>query len=83
MSIWSIAYTCRPSSDVANAASGQGLHNAASGQGLHNLLSEISMENAKKWKHPPETPKTKNGLIRIIKMDKSTGQKRVSCKPCV
>ena len=42
----------------------------------HCLLAEISMENIVKIKHPPKPPKTRNGLIQIIKMDKSTGQKK-------
>ena len=50
----------------------------ASGQGLHCLLTEISMENAVKMKTSTKTPKTRNGLIQMIRMDKSTGQK---CKP--
>ena len=49
--------------------------NGASDQGLHYLLTEISKENP--VKNVPETPKTRNGLIQVIRMDKSTGQNRV------
>ena len=50
--------------------------NVASELGLHCLITEISTENAGKIKkQPPETPKTRNGLIQMIRMDKSICQK--------
>ena len=62
---------CRPSSDAPPLV--------ASYQGLHCLLKKIYMESAVKMiKHPPETLKTMNGLIQMIRMDKSTGLKRVN-----
>ena len=51
------------------------LPNAVSDQGLHCLLTEISMENAVKMKTSQETPKTRNGLTQMIRMDTSAGQK--------
>ena len=45
---------------------------------VHCLLTEVSMRKMKKWKHPPETPDTRNGLIHMIRIDKSSGQKRVN-----
>ena len=60
------------------------VQNAASDQDLHCLLTEISMENTVKMeKNPLETHKTRNGLIRMIRMDKSTGQKSVLFVPVV
>ena len=40
-----------------------------------------SMENTVKIKHPPETPKTRNGLIQMIQTNKSTGQNRIIIDP--
>ena len=51
----------------------------ASHQDLHCLLTEISMENSVKMKNLPETLKTKNGLIQMIRMNKSTSQKESKC----
>ena len=51
--------------------------NAASELGLHCLLTEISIENAVKI-NPPDIPQPGNGLVQMIRMDKSTGQKSVS-----
>ena len=50
--------------------------NAASDQGLQSLLTEISIENAVKMKQLQETLKTRKELIQMIKMDKSTAQKK-------
>ena len=50
--------------------------NAASDQGLHYLLTGFWKCN-KNEKHTLKAPKTRNGLIQIIKMDWSTGQERV------
>ena len=52
--------------------------NAASDQDLHCLLTEISVKSAVKIENPPEKPKTRNGIIQMIRMDKSTSQKRVN-----
>ena len=46
--------------------------NAASDQGQHCLYAKYN-NNEKS----PETPKTRNGLIQMMKLDKCTGQKRV------
>ena len=55
--------------------------NAASDQYLHCLLTEISMEMQQKSKQPSETSKTRNGIIQMMRMDKSSGQKRVKFNP--
>ena len=47
--------------------------NVASDQDLHRLLTEIFEEIELKYKHPPETPKTRNGLIQMM-INKPTGQ---------
>ena len=52
--------------------------NVTSDQSLQRLLSEISMENAVKLNTFFRNPKTRSGLIQIIRMDKSTGQKRIN-----
>ena len=39
---------------------------------VYCLLIGIPMQNTAK-----ETPKSRNGIIQIIRMDKSTGEKRV------
>ena len=49
------------------------LHMAAD-QDLHCLLTEISMENAVKIKTSTRDPKTRNELIQMTRMDKSTVQ---------
>ena len=41
---------------------------------LQEFLCKIQF----KWKHPPQTPKTRNGLIQMMRMDSSTGQKWVN-----
>ena len=46
-------------------------------QGLQSLLTKISLQNTKKWKHPPETPKTRNGLIQILRMDMDLSERRI------
>ena len=54
----------------------QMLRKVASGNGLRCLHTGVSMQNTiTKWKLPPETPKIRNGPIRMIQMEKSTGQK--------
>ena len=40
------------------------------------MLTGTSKQNIVKMKTSTETPKTGNGLIHMIKMDKSTGNKR-------
>ena len=50
----------------------------ASKRGLHCLCTAISMDVIVKMKNPPETPKTRNGLIQMIRMDNSTGQTGVN-----
>ena len=40
-------------------------------QGLHCLLTGISIRNRIKRKRTPDTPKIRNGLIQMIRMDKS------------
>ena len=47
--------------------------NSASDQGLHCLLTEISMENTVKNILSKLPPETRNGLVQMIRMDKSTG----------
>ena len=49
--------------------------NVASDQDLPCLLVGSPMQNIVKIKNPPETPQTRNGLVQIIRMNKSTGQK--------
>ena len=51
------------------------LQNAASDQGLHCLLTGISTK-IQNLKHLPETPHARNGLIQMIKVDKSMSQKK-------
>ena len=53
----------------------QTLPNAVSDQGLHGFLTEISTKNA--CSKNENIPQTRNGLIQIIKIDKSTGQERI------
>ena len=48
--------------------------NVASDQDLHCLLTGISTQNRIKWKSTPDTPKIGNGLIRLIRLGKSTWQ---------
>ena len=48
--------------------------NAASDQGLHCLLTGISIQNKMKTKSTQDTPKFGNGLVQLIRMEKSTGQ---------
>ena len=43
--------------------------NKASDRGLHCLLTGISIRNKMKWKSTPETPKSGNGLVQLIRMD--------------
>ena len=57
---------CRPSSDAA--------FYAASDPGQHCLLTEIYMENTIMMKPSLKNPKTRNGLIKMTRKDKSTGQ---------
>ena len=46
--------------------------------------TETSMENAMKQEHPTKNPRTRNGLLLMIMMDKSTVQKGVkACLPLV
>ena len=45
--------------------------NAMSDQGQHCLFTAISMQNKKNREHPPGTPKIRNGLTQMIKVDKS------------
>ena len=52
------------------------LLNAVSDQDLNCLLTEIFMENGVKI----NTPKTRNGFIQMIGMDKSNGKKLVNKK---
>ena len=61
---WDIGKQCRPRSD------------AASDQGLHCLLTGISIRNKikKKIKSKSDTPNIENGLVRLIRMEKSTKQ---------
>ena len=39
------------------------------------VLFKISIESTVKKNNPPETPKTNNGIIQMLMMDKPTGQK--------
>ena len=57
---------CRPSSDTA-------LCGVSSGSTC--LLTEFFIEAAVKWKQPPETSKTWNELISMIRIDNAIGQK--------
>ena len=50
------------------------LQNMASDQGLHCLLTGISIQN----KSTPDTPKFGDGLVKLIRMEKSTGQIRAN-----
>ena len=50
----------------------------ATDQGLCCLVTEISMKNTVKMKYQPITPKTRNGLIQMIRMGYSIGQNRVN-----
>ena len=48
-----------------------------SDQGRHCMLIEISMENAVKMKTTyHKNPKNRNGLIQVVRMGKTTGQKK-------
>ena len=51
-------------------------HNSASDQSLYCLLTRISVENKLKMKTKTatDTPLIKNGIVRLIRMDKSTKQ---------
>ena len=52
--------------------------NAAPDESQHFLRDGISMQNIyKKNETVTRTPKNRNGLIQMIRLDKSTGQKRV------
>ena len=42
----------------------------ASEQGQYCLFTGVSIQNTIKMKHLPGTPKTRNGLIRMIRIDK-------------
>ena len=42
---------------------------------IHCLLMRISMQNTVKVKMLTRNPKTRNGLVQMIKTDKSTSQK--------
>ena len=68
---------CIPSSEANSADPVQTPQNVASELGLHYFLTGTTMQITINGKHPLETPKTRNGLIQMIKMDKSTGQKTV------
>ena len=50
--------------------------NAASDQGLYSLLTGISIQNRIKQnrKSTPDTPKTGNGLIQLIRMASPQGK---------
>ena len=63
--------------DANSADPVQKQQNTAFDQGLHCLLTRISVQNKMKWKHLPDTPKTRNGFIQMIRLDKSTNQERV------
>ena len=67
---------------VANDADPvQTQQNAASELGQHCLLAGFSMDSPIKVKTSTRAPKSKNGLIQIIiRLDKSTGDKRVTIK---
>ena len=58
------------------------LPNLVFDQNLHCLLTEISMENAVKMKTPTRNPITRNRLILMIRMDKSTDHKGLSTLCC-
>ena len=55
--------------------------NAASYQGQHFLLTGISIGNEKNGTSTPDTPKFGNGLVQLIRMEKSTGQIWVNHSP--
>ena len=65
--------TCADSEDSVQMP-----QNVASEQCLHCLFAGISMQNTTNMKTSTRTPKTRNGLIQIIRMKKFTGLKRVS-----
>ena len=44
---------------------------------VFTIFSQESMQNTVKLKIFTESPETRNGLNQMIRMDKSTGQKRV------
>ena len=51
-----------------------------SDQDLHCILQGIAVQNIVKLKKRlPETPKTRNGLIQMVRMGKSAGQKGLRC----
>ena len=50
--------------------------NAASDLGQHCLPKRISFQNTVKV-NSPGTPKSRNGLIQMLRMDKSIEQNRV------
>ena len=58
-----------------NANSVQMPQNAAPDEGLRCLLTEISVQNTVKMKTSTRTPKTRNGLVQMIKIDKSAYRK--------
>ena len=51
---------------------------ASDWESLHCLLTEVSMQNTVKVKYSPETSKSTNRLSQMIRMNKSTCQKRVA-----
>ena len=50
---------------------------AASEQGLHVCIQKFLCQIQLKWNHSTETPETEMDTSKKVKMDKSTGQKRV------
>ena len=54
--------------------------NAASGQVLHCLCTGIPIQNTVKRKYSPGTPENRTELFQILRVDKSTGQKRRVCR---
>ena len=51
--------------------------NAMADQGSDCFLTSISMQNTFKVTTFARNPKTRNGLIHVIKIDKSSAQKEV------
>ena len=54
--------------------------NAMSDQGSDCFLTRISMQNTVKVKTFARNPKTRNGLIHVIKIGKSSAQKEVKIR---
>ena len=68
---------CKELGHIANSAiSVQMLKHVASDQGLHCLHTGIFHAKYSKWENISETPKATNGLMKMIKIDKSAGQKK-------